>query len=157
MTRFKISKKSYEKVIKQIQKKTQKIASNIKTVLISEKNSQISSSINIIISLKAVKVIQNTTQVIASNIKATLTSERVSQTSSASYIMMLSTSKLESVNINIINSNTDMIESSFNVSINNIFMINIVSEFMNYENKDNNDINMLTDNKKYNKDENTNL
>ncbi len=71
--------------------------------------------------------------------------------------MILLTSKLKSVNTNIINSNISAVKSSFNVFMNDIFIINVVSESVNYESKNNDDVNMLTDNKKHNKNENINL
>ena len=157
MTRFKINKKSHERVIKQIQKEIQKVASNIKITLMLRRNFQTFSSINIIISSKVIKAVQNTAQAIASNIKVASIFRRISQISSASYIIMLLTSKLKSVNANIIDSNINIIKSSFNVFMNNISMTDVVSESVNYESKDDDDVNILIDNKQYSEDENTNL
>jgi len=129
----------------------------IKITLMLKRNFQIFFSINIIILLKVIKVIQNTVQMIVNNIEAALIFKRIFQISSASYIMILLISKLESVDANIIDSNTDAVELSFDVFMNDVFMIDIVSESVNYENEDDDNINILTDDEEHNKNENINL
>ena len=44
-----------------------------------------------------------------------------------------------------------------NVFMNNYFITDVISESVNYESKDDDDVNMLTDNKEHSEDENTNL